>query len=233
MTAATTTPTPPRPAATTAVLRYVFADLLRSQRWVAPLLFGAAAIVLFNSHSDPLLVIYGNTAVALLPIGIWMTYVAVTAEDAVQAGMTAVIVGGPGRLRMAKLVAAFLLGIGYAVVATITPLVVQDHTDAATPGKIVAGLVAATTITLFAVAVGAVVSPPVVRRRGWSVMIAAAVIVLDAAVPHAPPARAMLEVFDPDHPHHVAAGLAVTAIATLALSIVAIAVSTRVASRRG
>jgi len=233
MTAVAPRATPPRPAPPLAVLRYVFADLLRSQRWVAPLLFGAVAIVLFNSHPDPLLAIYGNTAVALLPIGIWMTYVAVTAEDAVQAGMTAVIVGGPGRLRVAKLAAALLLGLGYAVVATATPLIVQDHTDAATPGTVVAGLVAAATIAVFAVAVGAVVSPPLVRRRGWSVMIAAAVLVLDTAVPHAPPARALLEVFDPDHPHHLAVGITVTAIATVAISLVAVAVSTRMASRRG
>jgi hypothetical protein len=210
-----------------ATLRYIGADVARSQRWVAPFLFGASVIILFNAQSNRLLATYSNTAAALLPIAIWATYVVITAEDPVQASITAVIVGGPGRLRAAKIAASVLSFLGYAVVATAAPLVLRNHPDAATTGKIVAGLFATVNVGIFGAAVGALISPPIIRRRGWSVLVATVVILLDTAVPHAPPTRAMLALFDADHTRRLASTLLGITIETLALSFIVFFVATR------
>jgi hypothetical protein len=68
--------------------------------------------------------------------------VVANSEDETQASITAVTVGGPTRLRLTKLVTAYVGCVGLAPFATVLPLALQNHSDRATPAHVGAGLIA-------------------------------------------------------------------------------------------
>jgi len=83
-----------------AIVRYVAADAMRSQRWVAPVLLFAAAVLIFNTDAGPLLSTYADTAACLLPVAAWLTVVIVNAEDPVLTDVSIVTVGSDVRFRL-------------------------------------------------------------------------------------------------------------------------------------
>jgi hypothetical protein len=213
---------------TTALLRYLAADVLRSQRWVAPLLAFLGGVAVFNVGGGPLLTTYGDTATVLLPISVWLTVVVANSEDPMQAAVTAVTVGTDDRLRLGKLVTAWAACGLFTAVAVLWPLVVRSYTGTATAGDVAAGVAAHLLVALFGVGVGSLGMRAVLGRVGWTVLVAVALCLADILIPHAPPTRRILELFDDGN----AGGLAVVAPATAAISAALVAVSLGIARRR-
>ncbi|MFF7212428.1 ABC transporter [Streptomyces sp. NPDC008238] len=173
----------------TATLHYRTALLLRSFRWLPPLLLYVAVMGIgLAGGPQPLLDSLGWSAAALLPAAAWLVRVSVTVEPPAARACVAAATG-PGRAHTAGVLAALLCsvvlgGAGTAVVAAIADPHTTDHLKAVPVAPAaVAGLLAALVTALLGTAVGALTNPPVLLRPGWAVPVTAltAVLVLVAA----------------------------------------------------
>ncbi|MEU3462141.1 ABC transporter [Streptomyces sp. NPDC006733] len=158
----------------TALLRYQAALLVRSQRWLPPVLLYGVILAIGVSSGQPLLDSLAFAAAGVLPVAAWLVRVCVTGEPPA-ARACAAAAAGPGRVHLAcvltALGAAGLLGAaGVAFVAVISDAHTADHRHAVPLGAAVtAGLLAALVSALLGLAVGALTNPPVLRRAGWAV----------------------------------------------------------------
>ena len=213
---------------TVSLVHYLAADVLRSQRWVAPLLAFLAGVAVFNVAGGPLLTTYADTATVLLPVSVWLTVVVANSEDPVQAAITAVTVGGDLRLRLAKLLTAWAGCAVITVVPVLWPLLARSYSGPASGGDVAAGVAAHLLVSLFGVAVGSLGMRAVLGRAGYMVLTATGLCLADVLVPHAPPARRILELFDDG----AVGGLMPVALATAVLSAALIGTSLGIARRR-
>lgn len=216
------------------VVRYTLADAIRAQRWIAPVVLFLAAVAIANSDAGPVLTTYADTLTVLLPIGIWLTWSVVNAEDPVQADVSLVTVGSQVRFRLGKLGAAFLVCAGLAVVAIATPVALGAAAASASTvaSDLIEGVVGHLLVAVLAVAVGALTSRTVVGRLAESLYLAIAITLAEIAVPGAPPVRRLLDAFDQDHASHLTASLAVTGVETLVLAAVIVALALAIEKRR-
>jgi hypothetical protein len=195
---------------------------------VAPLLAFLGGVAVFNVAGGPLLTTYADTSTVMLPVSTWLTVTVANREDPLQAAVTAVTVGSETRLRVGKLLTA-LVGCGLlTVVAVLWPLVVRSYAGPATAGHVAAGVVAHVLVGLFGVGVGSLGMRSVLGRTGWTVLVATGVCLVDVIVPHAPPTRRILELFD----EGAVAGLVPVALTTVSLTAAMVGVSLAVARRR-
>ncbi|MFF7673637.1 ABC transporter [Actinacidiphila glaucinigra] len=173
----------------TATLHYRTALLLRSVRWLPPLLLHLAVMGIgLAGGPQPLLDSLGWSAAALLPAAAWLVRVSVTAEPPAARACVAAATG-PGRAHTAGVLAALLCSVVLGAVSTAVVVAIADpHTsDHLTAVPVVpaaaAGLLAALVTALLGTAVGALTNPPVLLRPGWAVPVTAltAVLVLVAA----------------------------------------------------
>lgn len=213
---------------TAALVRYLGADVLRSQRWVAPLLAFLGGVAIFNVGGGPLLTTYADTATVLLPVSVWLTVTVLNCEDPVQAAVTSVTVGGDTRLRLAKIATAWAGGAVLTTVAVLWPLVVHSYTGRATAADITAGGAAHLLVALFGAGVGSLGMRAVLGRAGWTVLVTTVLGLADILVPHAPPTRRILELFDDG----AVGGLVPVTLATVVLSAALVGTSLGIARRR-
>ncbi|RCG25594.1 ABC transporter [Streptomyces diacarni] len=179
---------------TLALTRYQLAVLLRSQRWLAPLLLYAALLAVGVRAGDPVLDSLGFAAAALLPTAVWLVRVCVTAEPAA-ARHCAAAATGPGRAHLGGVAAGAVAAavLGAAAVGLVTAVGSRGSTDGgdAVPAAsaVVAGVCGILTCVLVGTAVGVLCNRPLVRSRGYAV--AASVLgTVAALVAGASPARA-------------------------------------------
>jgi hypothetical protein len=201
------------------LVRYLLADLQRSQRWVAPALaYLVLLVVLVPAGGDPFAVA-ALGATGLFPVGAWLTSVTVGCEDPVQEIITATSAGGLWRVRLAKTLAG-----GFVTVMLGLLTVVLATAKSGGPGF---GVVALASMAVLVNAVGGaalglVCSPPVLGHRGLAVMAMVLVCVAELIVPWAPPVRATLQTLnapgDPT-PSLLLTGLATAVAATVAVTI--------------
>jgi hypothetical protein len=150
------------------LVRYGAADVLRSQRWVAPMLTFLAVEAVIAAGNGTVLPTYAVSAVVLLFVTTWITVVALNVEDPVQEAVIAVAAGSRVRPRVARLVVAFGFGLVLAAVALVTaPVVSSDGVSAA---HLAAGAGAHVLTVLAGVSVGALCSRPIVTRTAWAVI---------------------------------------------------------------
>ncbi|MFJ3926740.1 ABC transporter [Streptomyces sp. NPDC090022] len=172
----------------TALLRYQAALLLRSQRWLAPLLLYAAVLVVGVRPGDPVPDSLGVAAAALLPVTAWLVRVCLTNEPDAARDCAAVAAGPAGAVRMHA--AALLTGFGGAVLAGAVASVAVLLTGApAGRGAAPAGAAAVLVCALTGTAVGALCNRPLLRAPGYAVT-AACLATLLALVTSGSPARA-------------------------------------------
>ncbi|MFE2542011.1 ABC transporter [Actinacidiphila glaucinigra] len=173
----------------TATLHYRTALLLRSFRWLPPLLLHLAVMAIgLAAGPRPLLDSLGWSAAALLPAAAWLVRVSVTAEPPAARACVAAATG-PGRAHTAGVLAALLCSVVLGAVSTAVVVAIADPhtTDHLKAVPVVpaaaAGLLAALVTALLGTAVGALTNPPVLLRPGWAVPVTAltAVLVLVAA----------------------------------------------------
>ncbi|MEV7684165.1 ABC transporter [Streptomyces sp. NPDC088341] len=158
----------------TALLRYQTALLLRSQRWLPPVLLYGIFLVVGVRAGEPILDSLGYTAAALLPVTAWLVRICVTQEPAAARAVTAAA-RGTVRVHLAALLAAAVVAAVLGTVATLVVTVISepksaDHTVDVSPLSAgAAGLLAAMVCLLLGAAVGALCNRPLLRGRGWSV----------------------------------------------------------------
>ncbi|MGW6203560.1 ABC transporter [Streptomyces sp. NPDC055089] len=178
----------------TALLRYQAALLLRSQRWLAPVLLYVAFLGVGVRSGQPVLDSLGYSAAGLLPVTAWIVQVCVTQEPPAARTVVAAAVGGRPRAHLAALLAASgcagLLGAAAtAVVLLISEPASTDRTvGVPLPSAGLAGLLAAACCVLLGAAVGALCTRPLLHRRGWS-LVATVLAALLALVTSGSPAK--------------------------------------------
>ncbi|RSN50968.1 ABC transporter [Streptomyces sp. WAC 04229] len=158
----------------TAILRYQAALLLRSRRWLPPLILYAAALAVGVQGGQPVLDSLGWSAAVLLPVAAWLVRICVTGEPpAARACLAAA--RGPGRAHLAcvlvALAAAVVLGAAAALVVTLVsdPYSTGHGTRVPPLAAGGAGLLAALVCALLGTAVGALTTWPVLRSPGRAV----------------------------------------------------------------
>lgn len=161
-----------------AAMRYQADLLLRSHRWLAPLVCYGAVLGIGVAGGEPLLGSLGYAAALLLPVAAWMVRVCVTGEPAAARACVASAVGAARAHRAAvatALGASSVLGTAGTAVVTVVGGPHSDDFRTAVPvgPALVAGLMAAAVSALLGTAVGALTNPPLVRGRGWSLLVTA------------------------------------------------------------
>jgi hypothetical protein len=213
---------------TLALLRYLAADAIRAQRWTAPALLFLIAVVVLSAGPGPALPVYGVTSAALLPCALWLVVAVINGEDPVQAYITIVTAGSLLRVALARLAVALLACVPLALVGVGWPVLTGHH---ATWADVLAGSVAYLLAALAGVALGSVLSRPVLDRRAWAVLAGVLCCLGDILIPGAPPARQLVGAFlvsgrgwhDLAGPLGLAAGQTLLISAVLALAGYAVA----------
>ncbi|GAA3116529.1 ABC transporter [Streptomyces echinatus] len=158
----------------TALLRYQADLLLRSQRWLPPVILYAVFLGVGVQSGQPVLNSLGYTAAALLPVAAWLVRVCVTGEPPAARACVAAA-RGPARAHLAclltALLAAVLLGVAATVVVTLISTPVSDgHRVHIAPLRAAAaGLPVVLACASLGAAVGALTSHPVLRSTGRAV----------------------------------------------------------------
>ena len=181
----------------TALLRYQAAILLRSHRWIFPLIGYALLIAVGAAGSTSLAETLDWSGAMLVPVVAFLTRAMLTAEpDAARACVAAA--AGPVRSQLATLIVPLgggaLLGVAAvafdvltaeAAARTPAPGLAGKVTAAAGhPGIVAGGLLIAVICVLVGSAVGALCNPPLLRHRAAAMLstLAAAVLALAAGV---------------------------------------------------
>lgn len=152
-----------------ALLRYQAALLLRSQRWLAPLLLYAAFLAVGIRPGDPVLDSLGYAAAGLVPVTAWLVRICVTVEpDA--ARDCAAAAAGPLRVHAAALLTALIGALAAGGASALAVLLLGDRTGVRAGPAALAGALAVGACTLTGAAVGALGSRPLLRRGGYAVL---------------------------------------------------------------
>ncbi|MFE3150995.1 ABC transporter [Streptomyces sp. NPDC059218] len=178
----------------TALLRYQTALLVRSQRWLAPVLLYAAFLAVGVQQGQPVLDSLGYAAAGLLPVTAWLVQLCAGQEPPAARTVTAAATG-PARAHLA----ALLAGLGCAgllgTAATLIVLLISKPAGADNSVRVpllpagIAGLLAVACCVLLGAAIGALCTRPLLHRRGWSVA-ATVLLALPALVIGGSPANA-------------------------------------------
>jgi hypothetical protein len=177
-----------------ALLRYVGRDTLRSQRWVAPLLCFGAIDAIIGAQTGSVLPSYAIGAAALLFITTWLTVVIINNEDPIQQSITEVCAGNQTKVRVSKLAVSFLIAVVLGVLGMIAPTIIASSTT--TIKEVIAGISAQVITAAMGVTFGAICSRPIIRRRSWSVLLGALLGMATVLIPHGPPTRQLLVLFN-------------------------------------
>ncbi|MFI1176125.1 ABC transporter [Streptomyces melanogenes] len=220
-----------------ALVRYQTALLLRSQRWLAPVLLYVAFVAVGVQPGNPVLDSLGYAAAGLLPVGAWLARLCVTQEPAA-ARACAAAAAGPGRVHLAALATALgataLLGAaGTLYVVAVGDPASADHRVAVPLGPATAaGLLASAVCALLGAAVGALGSRPLLHARGWSLCLTALAALLALVVKGSPARYAVNGLVNGSRTGDVHLAV-VPLIAAAALTAAAWATVCALTSRRG
>lgn len=220
----------------TALLRYHAALLLRSQRWLPPVLVYGVLVAVGAQPGDPVLDSLGYAAAALLPVAAWLARICATQEPPAARHVTAAATS-PARTHLAALLAAaggaaVLGAAGSGLVMAMSDWWSAGHRTpiAALPG-IVAGAVAVAVCGLVGAALGALCTWPLLRSPGWSVLVTALAALLAVVTPGSP-AQAVVTGLIAGSRTGAAPGLLLPLAGAAVLAAVAAAVTCALTSRR-
>jgi len=213
------------------VIRYLLADLFKSQRWLPPAFVYLAMIgVLYGGDPGTPLPPYGVSAMVLFPLAAWVTVVLVNNEDPVQRYVTMAAVGGWRRLLLPVIAGALLLTGALVLLATLVPAVIHHHPYALS--DVVLGFTAHAISAVTGVGLGVLCARPLIPTTGWSLVAVIGVSLLLLVVANRlPPVGAMAHLLFTDGPVPVAAVLLQVGLA-LVVGAACVAVAYRVGRRR-
>ncbi|MFC6830069.1 ABC transporter, partial [Streptomyces goshikiensis] len=122
----------------TALLRYQGALLLRSQRWLAPVLLYAAFLAVGFRPGDPVPDSLGYSAAALVPVTAWLVRTCLSVEpDA--ARDCAAAAAGPVRVHAAALLTGLGWGVGAGGLGAVAVLLLGAGAGPRLPTAALAG----------------------------------------------------------------------------------------------
>ncbi|MFC8915231.1 ABC transporter [Streptomyces sp. NPDC047821] len=157
----------------TALLHYQTALLLRSQRWLPPVLLYLAFLAIGVRAGEPVLGTLGYVTAPLLPVTAWLVRTCLNQEPPA-ARHVASAAAGRTRVHLAAVLAGTLCGAvpGVAAVLLVTatagPVGADGRTAVPLPSAALAGLLTAAVCVLLGAALGALLTRPLVPARGWS-----------------------------------------------------------------
>ncbi|WP_327310414.1 ABC transporter [Streptomyces sp. NBC_01243] len=220
----------------TALLRYQTALLVRSQRWLAPVLLYAAFIAIGVQWGQPVLDSLGYTAAGLLPVTAWLVQLCAGQEPPAARTVTAAA-AGPARAHLAALLAG--LGCAGLLGAAATSIVLLISKPARADSSVrvpllpagIAGLLAVACCVLLGAVIGALCTRPLLHRRGWSVA-ATVLLALAALVTGGSPANAAVTGLVTGSRTGTVHLPVLPLVAATALAVAAAALVGKVASRR-
>ena len=171
---------------TPAVARYLAADVVRSQRYLLPLLVhGAVLAVLFGGDPGPPPAPWAVSALAAYPVAAWFAVVVANTEAPEQRGVTLASAGGFAPVAAATLLVALAGALVIAALPVLLPAVVSRYPHP--PAVLVLGALVHVACATAGTAVGLLCARPVVTRVGWSFCIGTVVVVATAVQPWLPP----------------------------------------------
>ncbi|MEV8532099.1 ABC transporter [Streptomyces sp. NPDC051211] len=217
---------------TAPLLRYQGALLLRSQRWLAPLLLYAAVLVVGFRPGDRVLDSLGYAAAPLVPVTAWLVRVCVTVEPDAARDCAAAAAGGPARLHAAALLTAVDCAVPAGLAAVLGVLLLGDPGRTNLLAAALAGVSAVLVCVLTGAAVGALCSRPLLRAPGYAIP-AAVLGSLLALVADGSPAQAAVSALVGGAPSGTVVLSPVPPAAALLLAAAAGAVACRLSARRG
>jgi hypothetical protein len=215
------------------LVRYQAELLLRSHRWIGPLVAYTLFVWLVGGAdpgSEPLGASLGWSDAALLPTAAWLTRLMLTAEPG-EARTCIAAAGGPRRAQLAALIAALAGGLVLGLGGVIYDLVAGRAGAADYARTLAVGLAALVICTSVGSAIGALCNPPVVRTVAGAFLSTIGVVVA-ALVSSISPANAAIRTTGAQ-PHSSAWPVGPSLIAALALLAASWAVSAVLAARRG
>jgi len=185
-----------------ALLRYQAAILLRSHRWIFPLIAYGLLISVGAAGSSSLAESLDWSAAMLVPIVAFLTRAMLTAEpDAARACVAAA--AGTVKAQLATLLVAVgggallgLAGICFGLLTAEPPTTAVGGTDklaaiAGHPGIVVAGLLTTLVCLFVGSAVGALFNPPLLRHPGAAMLATLAAAVFGLASDVSPAGAAL------------------------------------------
>jgi hypothetical protein len=175
-----------------ALVRYMVAVMLHSQRFLPPVLLFLICLGTFANDAgvEPVLPIFAPMTAVVFVCAAWLTAVLATAEDPVQRAITAVNAGRS----WPQLVAVVLVVLATFVVliAVLLALPVILGNRGAGGVQLLVGAVALLTGTCFGVAVGLPTSQLVIRRRGFALLATLILLIVFLLIRGLPPVNTLV-----------------------------------------
>jgi len=153
-----------------ATLRYTMADVIRSNRFVLPLLPFVLGLPLLYSNQSPPLDGYAATAALLYPVAAWFGVAVCNSEDDVRLDLTIATGGGWLPAYAAKLITALLLVSALIPVAIVYPMLIGGFSPSASRGDVLVGIAAHLLCALPGLALGVLFSRLVIRRQAYALL---------------------------------------------------------------
>ncbi|EWM11545.1 hypothetical protein [Kutzneria sp. 744] len=213
------------------MIRYLLADLFKSQRWLPPVfVYLAMTGVLYGGDPGTPLPPYGVSAMVLFPLAAWLTVVLVNNEDPVQRHVTLAAVGGWRRLLGGLVGAAFVLNGALVLLATLVPAVIHHHPYALS--DVALGFTAHVISAVTGIGLGVLCARPLIPTTGWSLVAVVAVsLVLLAVANRLPPVGAMAHLLFDSGPVPLVS-VAVQVVIAAVVGAACVVVAYRVGRRR-
>ncbi|GGS81742.1 MULTISPECIES: hypothetical protein [Streptomyces] len=174
-----------------ALIRYTFATMLHTQRYVAPLLlFMGLMGVLTANGNGPLPAAYASSAGAMFVCSTWLAMAVVSLDEPPQRAITVVTAGGrPLRVLLAAIGTVLLSCLALMVVGLAFPLWLGDH--AVTAADLLLGIEAQLACALTGTAIGVLCSRQVFTRQGHAVVAALALLMVALFTKGLPPVNGL------------------------------------------
>ena len=218
-----------------ALLRYQAAILLKSPRWVLPLISYALLISVGGVGQKQALsqgLVW--SAAVLLPVQALLTRSMLTAEPGAARACVAAAVG-PVRAQLAVLVTALAGGAVLGLVGAGYELMTSGNLSALSGGALASTLASGLGKTLICAlvgsAVGAICNPPVIRHQAVALLATTGAVILALLASFSPASAALRTGGTTAAPQYWPTG--VPFVAALALLIVSWVISVLLAARRG
>jgi len=174
---------------TPALARYELALLIRSQRWLGPVVLYAALVVGGSATGQGLGDSLAWAGAALVPVTAWLSRLAVTAESPAARSVVAAVCG-PRRVQAVALSVALVAGAALGASAIVFEYFVSVEPPSGAPqstGSVVLqGVIVVAICLLAGSATGAVSAPPLIAGRGAGLTASAALVLTWLVMPLSP-----------------------------------------------
>ncbi|UNO40663.1 hypothetical protein [Streptomyces sp. MST-110588] len=176
-----------------ALVRYHFATVLHTQRYLAPLLlFTGLMGVLTVNGNGPLPPTYASSAGALFVCATWLTIALMSLDDAAQRAVVVVSAGRSLRVLAGAVVTSLLSCVVLMGFGLFFPLWLGDYRVA--PADLLLGVEAQLTCAFVGVGIGVLCSRLVFRRQGYALVAALALVMVLLFTRGLPPVNRLFQV---------------------------------------